>query len=218
MKSILTILAIAVLAIVLSYALSSTRGHGRIMPAPQDEIARKQMEDAKNSALPKVDMSETFAPNRTGVITATMTIKGRGDMTIELYPAEAPKAVAAITKLINAGYYNGLEIKSYAAGLFFLTGSPKYRVKGYPVPPNVAELKDIKIPHEKNGLKNVTGSLALAIEKSKSDFGGPRFFVNLKPNHPMDPDLPVFGKVVKNVEIAKAMKVGDVIDRFAIVK
>jgi cyclophilin family peptidyl-prolyl cis-trans isomerase len=215
MKSMLTVLVIVIAAFVVSLALSPKR---RITPAPQEEAAARQMAAAQQSSLPKVDTSETFAPNRIGVVTATMAVKGRGDMTIELYPAEAPKAVAAITKLIEAGYYNGLEIKNYAAGAFFVTGGAKNRVKGYPVPPNEAELVATKIPHEKNGLKNVTGSLALVIEKKKSIYGDPRFFVNLKPNHEMDADLPVFGKIVKGIEVAKKMQVGDVIDRFAIVK
>lgn len=221
MKSLLRLFAIAILAVGLSYAVTKSRHLERKTPFPQDEAAARAMRDQQTAALPKVDNSEKFLPRREGVITAVMTIRNRGDLVIELYPAEAPATVKHIVELINSGYYNGLQVANYVAGELFVTGGSVNRLKNVPPPPNEKVLRAVRVPVEKNTLKNVTGALALAVDKdpkskSTAKFGGTRFFVNLRPNHPLDALYPVFGKVISGIEVAKKMAVGDVVDRFVV--
>ncbi len=129
-----------------------------------------------------------------------------GEIVIELYPEKAPKSVENFLKYVDDDFYDGL-IFHRVIGNFMIQGG------GFD--------KDMKqkqprgpIPLEsRNGLKNDTGTLAMA-RTSVPDSATSQFFINTANNaslnHP-NPDgngYAVFGKVVKGMEtVEKIAKV-----------
>src|SRR5258708_6330240 len=100
MRPILMVLGIAVLAIIVAVLLTPSKD---LTPSPQDrDEARRAEQEKKDKKLPPVN--NTFNPPREGAITAVMSVKDRGDVTMELYPKAAPKTVDKFARLIKAGF------------------------------------------------------------------------------------------------------------------
>lgn len=129
-----------------------------------------------------------------------------GEIVIELYPEKAPKTVENFLKYVDDKHYNGL-IFHRVIGNFMIQGG------GFD--------KDMKqkptrapIPLEsRNGLKNDTGTLAMA-RTGVPDSATAQFFINTVDNASLNfpnPDgngYAVFGKVVKGMEtVQKIAKV-----------
>lgn len=228
MRSVLIVLGIAIVAIGISIALQRPKD---LTPDPQTrEEARKAAAEKdvaqRNGVIPP-GQDEPFNPPRQGLITTVLTVKGKGDITIELYPKAAPKTVAQVSKLIKDGFYNGILFHRVVPQFVVQAGDPeskKYK------PSDLAGKSETQITgmglgahgsgnpiaFEANDLKHVTGTLAMALSSRRSDTGDSQFFINLKPNHPLDGDYCVFGKVVKGMEAVNRIEAGDAIERWAV--
>lgn len=133
-----------------------------------------------------------------------------GDIVIELYPDKAPATVENFLSYVNSGFYdntvfhrviNGFMIQG---GGFGLTGNgPATQKETNPPVENEA----------KNGLKNITGSVAMA-RTSDPHSATAQFFINHNDNANLDyPSFDgwgyaVFGKVVEGMDVVN--KIADV--------
>ncbi|MFQ5646125.1 MAG: peptidylprolyl isomerase [bacterium] len=129
---------------------------------------------------------------------------GKGSVSIELYPEQAPKTVDNFLKLVKNGFYNGLVFHRYVPGFIIQGGDPKGDGTGGP---------GYTIPDEHvNGLKHVKGAVAMA-RTSEPDSAGSQFYLCLGPAHFLDNQYTVFGKVVSGMENVLKLRKGDVIDK-----
>jgi peptidyl-prolyl cis-trans isomerase A (cyclophilin A) len=129
-----------------------------------------------------------------------------GSVVIELYPDKAPKTVENFLQYVKDGFYNGT-IFHRVIGNFMIQGGgfePGMKQK----PPRAPVENEAK-----NGLRNETGTLAMA-RTSNPHSATAQFFVNLKHNGFLD--FPgqdgwgyaVFGKVTQGMEtVEKIAKV-----------
>lgn len=70
--------------------------------------------------------------------TVTLTIEGKGDIVIELYPEKAPETVANFVTLVEEGFYDGLTFHRIIPGFMIQGGDPEgigiggpgYTIKG----------------------------------------------------------------------------------------
>jgi cyclophilin family peptidyl-prolyl cis-trans isomerase len=129
-----------------------------------------------------------------------------GVITIELYQDKAPKTVANFLQYTKDGFYNGTIFHRVIDG---------FMIQGGGFLPGMKE-KPTRAPIEneaKNGLRNLTGTLAMA-RKPDPHSASAQFFINLKDNAFLD--YPghdgwgycVFGKVVQGIDVVK--KIGRV--------
>ena len=136
----------------------------------------------------------------------------KGDMTVSLYTEDAPNTVANFVKLINDGYYNGLQwhrvlpdfviqggcpnSKDGASGMAG-TGGPGYQID--------CELEGGNQYHDRG---------VLSMAHAGKNTGGSQFFVCHSRNNTshLDGAHTCFGKVTDGLEVIDAIVEGDAIE------
>jgi peptidyl-prolyl cis-trans isomerase B (cyclophilin B) len=123
----------------------------------------------------------------------------KGEITIELYPADAPESVNNFVVLAQLGYWDNFPINFVDPGAFVLTGSPggiPTSDIGYTVPP------EVKRP---SGL----GAVGYWYREDKLASSGSQFYIMLiEPENPEGAGT-VFGAVVEGMEAAAALTMED---------
>jgi peptidyl-prolyl cis-trans isomerase A (cyclophilin A) len=124
-----------------------------------------------------------------------------GTMTVELEPEKAPKTVANFLQYAKDGFYKGT---------IFHRVIPGFMVQGGGFTPDMQQ-KPTRDPvpiESKNGLKNLTGTIAMARTRNP-DSATAQFFINVTDNGMLDYPKPdgfgytVFGRVTRGAEIAQ---------------
>lgn len=122
----------------------------------------------------------------------------QGSLTVELYADKAPATVENFLQYMKDGFYNGVIFHRVIDGFMVQTGGFEPGMKEKKTRPT--------IPNEaKNGLKNRTGTLAMA-RTSDPHSAAAQFFINLVDNVGLDyPSrdgwgYAVFGKVTLGME------------------
>ena len=131
----------------------------------------------------------------------------QGTIVIELATDKAPKTVENFLQYTKDGFYNGTIFHRVIDGFMIKGGGFEAGLKEKPTRAPVQN-------EAKNGLKNVTGSLAMARTRDPHSASA-QFFINLKDNAFLDYPgqdgwgYAVFGKVVQGMEIVqKIAKIG----------
>ena len=218
MRAVLIVLGIAIFGVVLSTLLSKPKD---LTPFPQEREDQKRQEANKSSdAAIKTNTNKpaepAFSAPKEGAVQAVLSVEGRGDIVIELYPKAAPKTVAHITDLIKKGFYNGIKVHRVEPGFVVQAGDPKTKTEGVDAPGIGQGGSGQNIPFETNDLKNVTGALSMALSERRSDTGDSQFFINMKHNDFLDGDYCVFGKVIQGMDNVPKIQKGDTIKSFTL--
>ncbi len=130
-----------------------------------------------------------------------------GDIKVELYPDKAPVSVQNFLEYVKAGYYDGT---------VFHRVIPGFMIQGGGMTSELKDKRDGQRPPIKNeggnGLKNETGTLAMA-RTSAPDSATSQFFINVKDNDFLNRDkaqdgvgYAVFGKVVGGMDVVRKIE------------
>ena len=132
----------------------------------------------------------------------------KGDITIELFPNEAPGTVANFEKLAKEGFYDGLTFHRVIPDFVIQGGCPRGDGTGGPG-------YTIKCETEGNPHKHVTGALSMA--HAGKDTGGSQFFITHSPQPHLDGVHTVFGQVIDGMDTVYDIRQGDVMNKVIIV-
>ena len=133
-------------------------------------------------------------------LTQCVMTTSKGDITIDLFPKEAPNTVANFYTLASDGYYDGLAFHRVIPGFVAQGGCPEGTGAGGPGWVIACETKGN--PH-----KHKTGALSMA-HRGK-DTGGSQFFLVLAPQPHLDGLHTVFGQVSGGLEVMQDLEIGD---------
>ena len=133
-------------------------------------------------------------------LTQCVMTTNKGDITIDLFPKEAPNTVANFYVLASDGFYDGLAFHRVIPGFVAQGGCPEGTGAGGPGWVIACETKGNPHKHE-------TGSLSMA-HRGK-DTGGSQFFLVLEPQPHLDGLHTVFGKVSGGLEVMQNLEIGD---------
>lgn len=97
----------------------------------------------------------------------------KGNMSIRLFPNEAPNTVANFASLAQSGFYDNLNFHRVIAGFVAQGGCPEGSGRGGPGYSIACEL-------ENNPHKHLKGTLSMA--HAGRDTGGSQFFICFAPN------------------------------------
>ncbi len=127
-----------------------------------------------------------------------------GAIVIELNADRAPKTVANFVQYVKDGHYNGTIFHRVINGFMIQGGGfdagMKQKVVRAPIP-----------LESKNGLKNDTGTIAMA-RTSVPDSATAQFFINVADNAMLNAPQPdghgyaVFGQVVRGMDVVEKIK------------
>jgi len=130
-----------------------------------------------------------------------------GDVKLELYADKAPVTVKNFLDYAKAGYYDGT---------IFHRVIPGFMIQGGGLTLDMQDKREGQKPPIKNessnGLKNETGTLAMA-RTSAPDSATSQFFINVKDNSFLDKEkaqdgvgYAVFGKVVEGMDVVRKIE------------
>ena len=119
----------------------------------------------------------------------------RGSIVIELFDKEMPVTAGNFRSLVDKGFYNGLIFHRVIKDFMIQGGDPRGDGTGGPG-------YSIKDEFSKNN-RNDRGAISMA--NAGPNTGGSQFFINLVNNNYLDKQHPVFGKVVKGIEVVDAI-------------
>ena len=131
--------------------------------------------------------------------TAVITMEKGGEITIDFYPADAPKTVENFVTLAKKGFYDGLTFHRVEPGFVAQGGDPKGNGTGGP---------GDQIKAEFNKQKHLRGTVAMARSQSP-DSAGSQFYICFKPAPFLDGQYTVFGIVTSGMEVVDGIKIGD---------
>jgi peptidyl-prolyl cis-trans isomerase B (cyclophilin B) len=139
--------------------------------------------------------------NKKALPTATLKIKNRGDIVVELYPETAPETVKNFLSLVESGYYDGLIFHRVIPGFMIQggdptgtgTGGPGYNIKG-----------EFAQNGFKNDLKHTRGVISMA-RSAAPDSAGSQFFLMHQSSPHLDGAYAGFGRIISGIEIVDAI-------------
>jgi cyclophilin family peptidyl-prolyl cis-trans isomerase len=235
MRGILIVLGAVIVAFGVSVLLTQRKD---LTPRPQDRLWAKQEADMKKDAekvraqLAKQQGSAakkipTFEIKPNSRVLATLTVKGKGTVEIELYPKEAGETVQRFADLVNSGFYNGIAFHRVVPDFVAQAGDPQSRTM---TPQDFKARDDGQggtlglggsgsgqfIRFERNNLKHEAGTVAMALSEPRSDTGDSQFFINLKNNDSLNENYCVFGRVISGMDVVMRIARGDIIEKFTV--
>lgn len=121
-----------------------------------------------------------------------------GAIRIELVPDRAPQTVANFLRLVDSGFYRGLQFHRVVPGFVAQGG-------GFDAQRNPREPGTTVVNESVGGLGNQRGTIAMA-RRQDPDSAGAQFYFNLADNAFLDakgqqPGYTVFGRVVAGMEV-----------------
>ncbi|MGI9468087.1 MAG: peptidylprolyl isomerase [Rubripirellula sp.] len=150
---------------------------------------RKQEQEETGNMLPRVNLKTT-----------------QGDVEVELYINQAPSAVSHFIKLVESGFYDGLDFQLVIQDMLALTGDPNGDGLG-----NSGHF--LKDEHQREGARHgLRGSLLMAkIPKDESgnffpDSGSSQFTILLLPLVSASEKQTVFGRVTKGMNAISRLR------------
>ena len=118
-----------------------------------------------------------------------------GDVRIELFDGTMPITAGNFRKLVEEGFYDATIFHRVIAGFMIQGGDPKGTGFGGPG----YTIRD-ELPPDN---RNARGTISMA--NAGPNTGGSQFFINVADNHRLDRKHPVFGRVVRGMEVVDAI-------------
>ena len=133
----------------------------------------------------------------------------KGVMKVEFFHEDAPNTVDNFIKLIEKGYYNGLNFHRVIPDFVIQGGCPNGSGSGGP---------GYKIKCETSGGNQYHDRGVLSMAHAGKDTGGSQFFVCHSRNNTshLDKVHTCFGKVVDGLDVIDKIKQGDKIEKMVI--
>ena len=122
----------------------------------------------------------------------------RGDLTLELYPQDAPVTVNSFVSLARKGFYNGLTFHRIIPGFMAQGGDPTGTGSGGP---------GYKFQDEFSSRTHQEGSLSMA--NSGPGTNGSQFFICYAPQPHLNGKHTVFGQLTQGIDTLKQLVNGD---------
>lgn len=131
-------------------------------------------------------------------MTAVISVKDMGDITLTLYPSKAPQTVANFTSLAREGFYDGLIFHRVISGFMIQggdpegtgTGGPGYAIKG-----------EFSQNGFENDIKHERGVISMARKNKPMDSAGSQFFIMHEDAMHLDGLYAAFGRVTDGMDI-----------------
>lgn len=168
------------------------------------------------SAQHRPAAKKAAAPVRLGPGTYAVFLTSKGSFTAQLYPKEAPKAVANFVALAEGKqpYKNPLtgtlSSAPFYRNLLFFRTIPGYMIQTGDLLNDGTGTTGYQLPFEKNNLTfNEAGRMALAQIPGDTTSRGAEIFFTLEPVPQLDKEgFLIIGQIVEGMDVAKALSTG----------
>ena len=146
---------------------------------------------------------------------AVITLEKGGQITLELFPVDAPRHVDNFAKLVRQGFYDGQRFHRVEDWVVQV-GDPQSKTRPVDDDRVGSGGAGYTIKAEFNKRKHERGALGMA-RGDDPDSASSQFYITLKPSYFLDGQYTVFGRVTKGMEHVDKLKLGDRIKSIRIV-
>jgi len=129
----------------------------------------------------------------------------KGDIHLQLNPAEAPTTVNNFVALARDGYYDGVTFHRVVPGFVIQGGDPTGSGSGSP---------GYKFQDESVRRPYKAGTVAMA--NAGPNTNGSQFFICLEDQPNLPPNYTIFGDTVSGMDVVRNIRVGDVMQSVTI--
>jgi cyclophilin family peptidyl-prolyl cis-trans isomerase len=140
--------------------------------------------------------------------TAVITLETGGQITLEFFPADAPKHVENFLKLVRSGFYDGQRFHRVVPGFVVQLGDPQSKTLPMDHPDMGTGGPGYTINAEFNNRKFERGILGMA-RGNDPNSAGSQFYIMLGPAPHLNGQYTAFGRVVSGMEVVDTIRVGD---------
>jgi peptidyl-prolyl cis-trans isomerase B (cyclophilin B) len=140
--------------------------------------------------------------------TAVITLEKGGQITLEFFPADAPRTVENFVTLAGKGFYDGTTFHRVEPTFVVQGGDPLSKTLPVGDPKIGTGGPGYKLKAEFNKRPHDRGVVAMA-RAQDPDSAGSQFYITLGPAHFLDGKYTVFGRVVSGMEVVEGIKPGD---------
>jgi cyclophilin family peptidyl-prolyl cis-trans isomerase len=120
----------------------------------------------------------------------------KGDISLELFAADAPQTVNNFVFLARDGFYDGLTFHRVDSGFVAQAGDPTGTGAGSP---------GYTIPDELNEHEFTAGTLGMALEREQPDTAGSQFFIALSDQPTFKERYTAFGRVTEGMDVLESL-------------
>ena len=144
------------------------------------------------------------AYRETGDVTnyVKLSVKGYGDIVMELYPDVAPITVKNFKNLVSEGFYDGLIFHRIIEGFMIQGGDPKGDGTGGS--PNTIK-GEFSANGVTNNLSHTRGVVSMARKSYPMDSASSQFFICNADSTHLDGQYAAFGRVVEGMDVVDAI-------------
>jgi cyclophilin family peptidyl-prolyl cis-trans isomerase len=125
----------------------------------------------------------------------------KGDINLELNPAEAPQTVNNFVTLARDGFYDGVTFHRVVPGFVIQGGDPTGTGRGGP---------GYRFNDEPVRRPYKAGTVAMA--NAGPNTNGSQFFICLEDQPGLPPNYTIFGDVTSGMNVVRSIRQGDVIE------
>lgn len=147
---------------------------------------------------------------------AVITLERGGQITLEFFPADAPKHVENFVNLARKGFYDGQRFHRVEAGFVVQLGDPQSKKLPMDHPDMGTGGPGYTVKAEFNKRPFDRGVLGMA-RGDDPDSAGSQFYIMLGPAHFLNGQYTAFGRVVGGMDGVDRIKVGDRVKTIKIV-
>jgi peptidyl-prolyl cis-trans isomerase B (cyclophilin B) len=140
--------------------------------------------------------------------TVVITLDKGGEITLELFPADAPKTVENFLKLASSGFYDGTTFHRVEPGFVVQGGDPNSKTLKQGDPKLGTGGPGYTIKAEFNKRAFARGILGMARSRDP-DSAGSQFYIMLGDSPHLNGQYTAFGRVTKGMDVVDGIKAGD---------
>lgn len=172
-------------------------------------LAEQATREAQDWAKWKADHADLFRNPELPADAPKVTLRtDQGPIVVGLYQDRAPRHVENFLAHCREGYYDGTLFHRVVEGFMIQGGDPNTR-DGDPSTWGQGG-PETGVPKEETGLRHFEGVLAAAKSDPKGPSSGSQFYIMVAPDHTLDENYTVFGKVLDGMELAKTLSKGEI--------
>jgi cyclophilin family peptidyl-prolyl cis-trans isomerase len=143
-----------------------------------------------------------------GTPRAIITMEHGGQVTLELFPADAPKHVENFVTLVRKGFYDGQRFHRVEPGFVVQLGDPQSKTLPMDHPAMGTGGPGYTLKAEFNTRPFDRGVLGMA-RGNDPNSAGSQFYIMLGPAPFLNGQYTAFGRVVSGMEVVDRVNVGD---------
>jgi len=165
---------------------------------------KKVTQPKKQEAAKKQETTKKQEPQKKGDKIVVLIETSKGNIKVELNKEKAPKTVDNFLHYVKIGHYKNTIFHRVISNFMIQGGGFDKNMVEKNAPQTV-------VNEAKNGLKNDTGTIAMA-RLSDPDSASAQFFINVKDNDALNAPSPdgwgycVFGKVIEGMDVVNKIK------------